>query len=444
MNEMTPARNGGSWVMVPLSIMMFLQYAVWGVWLPYLANYLQGDPANGGLGFTGGQVGWILGLAASIGAVSAPFLAGQVADRLMNAERYLGLLLILGGVVKFLTYYVHDYVTFTAMSVLYSVLYMPTLALTNSIAFAHLNDPARRFPQVRVWGTIGWIVASNAFSLLWMQTDLQLTHLPPFLAGVAKPNSVGLFADALRVSGALAIIYGVWAMVMLPKTPPSRSVEHPLAFLRAFRLWARMDIVVLSLGALLISMIHQVYFIRTGPFLSALGFQDAYVGPIMSIGQFSEIAVLAMLGLLIKRLGFKWTMVLGCACFALRYGIFSATMEESRQIAVWAMLLHGFCYACFFAASFIYVERVATVDVRHSAQTAYGIIILGVGPILAGVYNEWLDTFAQAGEMQWKSLWGVQAGVGAAAALLIALLFTARVAPETAGDRKALEVPTEA
>jgi MFS family permease len=177
-----------------LSLMMFLQYAVWGVWLPYLANYLMGKTDQGGLGFTGAQVGWILGLAASIGAVSAPFLAGQIADRFINAEKYLALLLISGGIVKFITASVHDYHTFIAVSIIYSVLYMPTLALTNSIAFAHLDRPEKQFPAVRVWGTIGWIIASNAFPLLWLQSNLHLTKLPPFIAGIDKPNATALWA----------------------------------------------------------------------------------------------------------------------------------------------------------------------------------------------------------------------------------------------------------
>jgi len=128
---------------VSLSMMMFLQYAVWGVWLPYLANYLTGAIADGGLGFSGAQVGWILGLAGSIGAVSAPFLAGQIADRFIDASKYLGILLILGGIAKFATFYATSYNSFLVMSIIFSVMYMPTLALTNSIAFERSR---RKFP----------------------------------------------------------------------------------------------------------------------------------------------------------------------------------------------------------------------------------------------------------------------------------------------------------
>jgi len=224
------------WLSARLSLMMFLQYAVWGVWLPYLANYLQASVEAGGLGFSGAQVGWILGLAGSIGAVTAPFLAGQIADRFLNAEIYLGILLIVGGVIKYLTYYAHDYTTFLLLSIAYSIAYMPTLALTNSIAFAHLDRPEKQFPPVRLWGTIGWIVASNVFPLLWLQTDLRLTWLPPFVTGQMKPDAPALMGDCLRVSGIMAVFYGLWSILFLPRTPPKREAEHPLAFLRAFGL----------------------------------------------------------------------------------------------------------------------------------------------------------------------------------------------------------------
>ena len=427
-------RNGSS-AGVRLSIMMFLQYAVWGVWLPYLANYLQGPVEQGGLGFTGGQVGWILGLAGSIGAVAAPFLAGQVADRFMRAELYLGLLLVTGGIIKFMTYYAHSYSVFLWLSIAYSIVYMPTLALTNSVAFAHLDDPEKKFPRVRVWGTIGWIVASNAFPLIWLQSNLSLTALPPFLEGIPKDNSVGLIGDCLRVSGVMAVLYGLWAMFMLPKTPPTRSVDSPLAFTKAFALLRHPGVLICTLAALPISMIHQVYFIRTGPFLSYIGFADAHIGPVMSIGQFAEIAVLAMLGWILSRSGYRWTLFLGCVAYCLRFGIFAMATEETRWLAAAAMVLHGFCYACFFAASFIYVERVASPDIRHSVQTAYGIIILGAGPILAGLYNEWLDRFDAPSALggNWTALWLTQAAIGAAMALLIAVAFRAGSRPHEPG-----------
>ena len=151
-----------------LSAMMFLQYSVWGVWLPILARYLQADTGEGGLDFSPGQVGWILGLAGSIGAVTAPFIAGQFADRYFSAQRFLAVLLVIGGLIKIYTAFQTTFSAWLWLSVAYSVAYMPTLALTNSLSFAHLDDPNREFPYVRVWGTIGWIAASWLFPLFWL------------------------------------------------------------------------------------------------------------------------------------------------------------------------------------------------------------------------------------------------------------------------------------
>lgn len=420
------------WLGTRLSLMMFLQYAVWGVWLPYLANYLQGPVADGGLGFSGAQVGWILGLAGSIGAVTAPSLAGQIADRFVNAEIYLGILLIVGGVIKYLTYYAHDYGTFLLLSIAYSIAYMPTLALTNSIAFAHLDRPEKQFPPIRLWGTIGWIVASNVFPLLWLQSDLRPTWLPPFVTGQMKPDATALMGDCLRVSGVMAVLYGLWAMWALPRTPPKREAEHPLALLRAFGLLEHAGFLVVTLAALPISMIHQVYFIRTGPFLEAIGFRLAHVGPVMSIGQFSEIFFLAMLGYLLSRLGYRWTLVLGGLAYTLRFAVFAIGTPETRALVAAANALHGLCYGCFFAGAFLYVERVAPEDVRHSAQTVFGIIILGVGPVLAGLYNDRiLGIFERTGGLiDYSSIWWVQTAVAAITTFFVAVCFrpTERVA----------------
>lgn len=408
-----------------LSAMMFFQYAAWGVWLPYLANYLGAPVEQGGLGLTGGQIGWILGLAGSIGAVSAPFLAGQIADRFINAEVYLGILLMAGGIIKFSLYYAMDFSTFLTLSVLYSICYMPTLALTNSIAFAHMNNREREFPLVRLWGTIGWIVASNAFPLIWLQSNLHLTWLPPFIAGESKPDSVALIRDCLRVAGVIAFTYGFLAMFFLPRTPPKRNAESPFAFLRAFQLLRHPGFLVVTLAALPISMIHQVYFFRTGPFIQAIGFDPAHVGPIMSIGQVSEIVFLALLGWLLMRAGYRWTLVLGSLAYVLRFVVFALATEETRSLVPVANVLHGLCYGCFFAGAYIYVERIAPSDVRHSAQTVFGIIILGVGPIFAGIYNDFLlDGFKLAdGATDYSSIWWVQAAVALASMLFIMFFF---------------------
>ena len=152
------------------------------------ARYLSASISDGGLGFSGSQIGMILGLAGSVGAIAAPFIAGQIADRYFSTERILAFLVSTGGIVKWYTATQTDYQSWLVLSILYSVLYMPTLALSNSITFAHINDQENDFPKVRVWGTIGWIVASWAFPMIWLQTDLQFQSMPPFIVGTEVPD----------------------------------------------------------------------------------------------------------------------------------------------------------------------------------------------------------------------------------------------------------------
>jgi nucleoside transporter len=412
-----------------LSIMMFLQYAVWGAWLPLAARYLTAPVADGGLGFTGTQMGLILGLAGSIGAVAAPFIAGQLADRHFSTERFLAALLAIGGVIKWVTASQTGYGAWLLLSIAYSVVYMPTLALSNSMAFANLDDRERQFPKVRVWGTIGWIAASWIFPMLYLQSGLHLQLMPPFLVGSELPNVTARLADSLRFSALISFGYALFCLT-LPHTPPRKDAAEPLAFRKAFRLLREPSFAVLIAAALPISIIHQIYFLQTPPFLSHLGLLDSQIGPAMTIGQFSEIVIMGLLGVMLSRLGFRAVITLGAAAYFARYMIWSMT-SLPVGVLVASQVLHGVCYACFFASAFIYTDRVAPPDVRHSAQTVFGIIILGGGPVLGGLLSGWLaDTYAQtAGVIDYGALWRVVALIGLATAVFFWLGFRERKAP---------------
>ena len=372
-----------------LGKMMFLQYALWGAWLPVTARYLSASISEGGLGFSGSQIGMILGLAGSIGAIAAPFIAGQIADRYFSTERVLAFLVSTGGIVKWYTATQTDYQSWLVLSILYSVLYMPTLALSNSITFAHINDQENDFPKIRVWGTIGWIAASWVFPMIWLQTDLQFQSMPPFIVGVEVPDVTSRLADALKFSGLISLCYGAFCF-LLPNTPPKKDAVEKLAFKKAFELFEYSSFTILVLASLAVSIIHQIYFLQTGPFLSSIGIPDSQIGPAMTIGQFAEIITMAYLGYFLKRIGFKKVITIGIGAYCLRYAIFGTEL-----FPVWVMVLsqafHGFCYAFFFAAAYIYVDKIAEDDVRHSAQTVFGIIILGGGPVIGG----WLSGYLQ-------------------------------------------------
>ncbi len=382
--------NGGP--KIRLGIMMFLQYAVWGIWLPVLAIYLMASTDQGGLGFSGADVGWILGVAAASGALTAPFIGGQIADRFLNAEIALGLLLLMGGVVNVALAYVTDFYAFLMISVAYSICYMPTISLTNSIAMANLTDSDNSFPRVRVWGTVGWIVASSFFGLLYLQQNIEITWLPWFFTGDPKENATSLIANSLIISGGLSIFYALYSMILLPRTRPSKKVSNPLAFLEAFGLLKYRGILILTIAAMMISMIHNVYFVRTGPWLESIGFPKAEISAVMSVGQIVEIFVLAVLGFFIKSIGYRWVITIGALAYFLRFADFAWATEAGKNLAYLGIGLHGFCFAFFFAAAFMFIDRAAPKDARHSAQTAFGIAILGIGPIVSGVFNGWLDS----------------------------------------------------
>ena len=409
-----------------LGTMMFLQYALWGAWLPVTARYLSAGVAEGGLGFSGSEIGMILGLAGSIGAVAAPFIAGQIADRYFSTERILAALVIIGGVVKWITAYQTDYSAWLVLSIIYSIVYMPTLALSNSITFAHMKDPDSDFPKIRVWGTIGWIAASWAFPMIWLQTDLNFQWMPPFIVGPEVANVTNRLADALIFSGVISVTYGLFCF-MLPNTPPKKDAVEKLAFKKAFALFNQTSFTILVVASLTVSIIHQIYFLQTGPFLSSIGLKDSQIGPAMTVGQFAEIAAMAYLGFFLKRFGFRKVIFLGVLAYAARYAVFG-TVTLPIWIMVVSQAFHGICYAFFFAGAYIYVDKIADEDVRHSAQTVFGMIILGGGPVIGGWLSGYLqETFTQAGLFDYSPFWYTLSAVGFVTALFFGVMFREQV-----------------
>ncbi|MDP7036755.1 MAG: MFS transporter [Candidatus Marinimicrobia bacterium] len=413
-----------------LGSMMFLQYALWGAWLPVTARYLSATVNEGGLGFSGSQIGMILGLAGSIGAVAAPFIAGQFADRYFSTERILAFLVFTGGLVKWYTSYQTSYSAWLYLSILYSILYMPTLALSNSITFSHIENREISFPKIRVWGTIGWIVASWVFPMVWLQQNLSLQLMPPFISGSEVPDVTSRLADALKFSGIISIAYGIFCF-LLPHTPPKQNAVEKLAFKKAFELFNYSSFTVLVLASLAVSIIHQIYFLQTGPFLSYIGIKDSQIGPAMTIGQFAEILTMAYLGYFLKRLGFKKVIFIGVLAYFARYAIFGTVI-----LPVWVMVIsqafHGFCYAFFFATAYIYVDKISDEDVRHSAQTVFGIIILGGGPVIGGWLSGKLqEIYTTSGIFDYSGFWYTLSAMGLITGLIFFFLFTNQLKDDT-------------
>ena len=393
-----------------LGTMMFLQYALWGAWLPVTARFLSAPIAEGGLGFTGPQIGMILGLAGSIGAIAAPFIAGQLADRYFSTEKFLAILMLVGGVLKWYTSMQTTYSAWLILSIAYSIVYMPTIALTNSITFYHIDDQENDFPRIRVWGTIGWIAASWAFPMIWLQTNLSIQWMPPFFVGLEVPDVTSRLADALKFSGIISIFFAAYCF-MLPHTPPKADAVEKLAFKKAFQLFNKPSFKILVIASLAISIVHQIYFIQAGPFLSHIGLKDSQIGPAMTIGQFAEIITMIFLGYFLKNLGFRKVITIGTVAYFARYAVFG-----TESLPVWLIVvsqaLHGICFAFFFAAAFMYVDRITDKDIRHSAQTVFGIIILGGGPVIGGWLSGFLQEYYTAnGVFNFSNFWYTIAGL---------------------------------
>jgi nucleoside transporter len=374
-----------------LSLMMFLQYAIWGAWLPLLWPFL-----NGHRGFQPDQIGDMFAVGA-LGAIVAPFIAGQIADRHFATERFLGLSHLLGGVLVWQLASLESYDDFLAFSLVYSLIYSPTLSLTNSLAFHHLPDRDRDFGRVRVWGTVGWIAVGIAIGqwLAWRHTPAGAAQ-----DAVQAAQFAGM-ADAFRLSGALGLLMGAFCF-LLPHTPPvSAGADAGVqrnASLEALKEVRRQPLLTLFLLAVPVSCIHQFYFVHTAGFLgqfqtgAADGITQAFsavfgVGGagLMTVGQMSEILVLALIPLVAKRVSRKGLLAAGLAAYTLRMALFAHVDGIPLPHIVTLLLgvaLHGLCFGCFIFVAFMVVDEETTGDVRASAQSLFNLVVVGIGIIV--------------------------------------------------------------
>lgn len=423
---------------VRLSGMMFLEFAVKALWYPIAGAILTSEVVKGGMGFSEAQKGWIMVLPMAAGAFFSPVI-GSLCDRYVNTERCLAVLLFCAGILKFATAYQTSFTAWILLSTLYGMCFIPTVSLTNSLAMSHLKDASKQFGRIRLWGTIGWIVALWSFPMIWLQVDLEFQWLPPFLKGVERPDAGARLLDSFKIAGILAVLYSFYAWFGLPKTPPKNETGQKFALAQALALFRKRSFTVLLLIGIPVSVLNAIYFIQDASFLRVSGLPPSELGWVMSIGQFSEIAVLALMGLGLKRIGFKWIMLLGILFHALRYTLFSIPgLGVDAYIAF--QTIHGLCYAGFFATAWIYVDRVAPVQARHSAQTLFFVVMFGIAPLITGFINSGLASFVGAdGEMtpaQYSGYWTWASLIGYAAAVLFFLLFREDAVGEEAGGER--------
>ncbi|HWY88152.1 MAG TPA: MFS transporter [Gemmataceae bacterium] len=418
-----------------LSVMMFLEFFVWGAWLPQIFGYLGKE----GLNFSYLQQALVLN-AFSIASITALFFSNQFADRNFAGEKFLAFSQLVGGLAIMAMAWTSSFWPFFLLMLLHSLFYVPTISITNSIAFANLKDGQRDFPLVRLWGTIGWIAAAWPFIFIMVDWD----KVPAFgqvsftdWLGTALSNSKeGAAANQAKtytfiVSGIASLLLAGFSLA-LPHTPPKPAKEgaESFAWLEAMRLLRVPFVLVLFIVTFFDSAVHTCYFVWTETYLKEVGIAAQWVQPIMSIGQVAEIGTMAVLGFFLKNLGWRTTMVIGILGHAVRFAVFAFVPEVIPAIVV--NLLHGVCYAFFFATVYIFVDEFFPKDARTSAQGLFNFLILGMGPLVG--YFVWpalAEIFPAGSGVDFSKLFLVPAGTALFAAILLLLFFhpPAKAAP---------------
>jgi nucleoside transporter len=406
-----------------LWIMMVLEFAIWGAWLPLIWGYMGAAVVDGGLGFSGSQIAWV-GSAFAIASIVGIFFSSQFADRTFAAEKFMAASHLIGGLAILGMYWAKDFPTFFGLMLVHSLLYVPTISVSNSIAFTHMKNAEKEFGLVRMGGTIGWILAAwPLFFLLEGKTGVAAT--------TAKAN-------IFLVAGITSLLLAAYSLT-LPHTPPKRAAagDGGLAWLKATKYLAQPFLLVLFVVTFIDSVIHNGYFLLAGNFLgdkNAAALAEKWIMPVMSVGQVAEILTMSVLGFVLARLGWKTTMILGILGHAARFAVF-AFMPQNQPMIIAVQVLHGICYAFFFATLYIFIDAAFPKDVRSSAQSLFNLLVLGLGDLAA----KWLFIPLQGqltvdGVTDYRQLFLWPAGLALAAAALLFVFFWPPASLATASE----------
>jgi MFS family permease len=397
----TPAPTFRLW------LMMVLEFAIWGAWLPLIWGYMGKD----GLAFTDSQIAWV-GSAFAIASIVGIFFSSQFADRTFAAEKFMAFSHLVGGLAILGMYWAKDFPTFFGLMLVHALLYVPTISVSNSIAFTHMQNAQKEFGLVRMGGTIGWILA--AWPLYFV------------LQGKEGAEAVAASRNIFLVSGITSLVLAAYSL-LLPHTPPKKAAagEGSIAWLRATGFLSYPYLLVLFVVTFIDAVIHNGYFVMAGGFLASktVGIKPEWIMPVMSIGQVAEILTMAVLGGVLARLGWKTTMILGILGHAARFAVF-ALLPQNQAVIIAVQVLHGICYAFFFATLYIFIDAAFPKDVRSSAQSLFNLLVLGLGDLAA----KWLFIPLQTrltgadGTVDYRQLFLVPTfmALGAAAILLVA------------------------
>jgi nucleoside transporter len=383
-------------VRIQLSLMMLLQYFIWGAWFVAMGIYL---PAA--LNASGGEVGIAYGNA-WFGALVSPFFIGMIADRYFAAQRVMGVLHLLGAVLLYYLAQIRDTATFSWVLLLYSCLYMPTVALSNTVALGQTNDPSKDFPTLRVLGTIGWIIA-----------------------GIAV-NSYSSTSFIFLLPAALSVVLGVYSF-LLPNTPPKgRSSGGSLRDIigaDAFALFRNRSYLVFFISSILLCIPLSFYYSFTGDYLTASGVENV-TSKMGLLGQGSEVLFMLALPFFLSRLGVRNILLVAIVAWTLRYLCLSFGGPQAHSLLLLAVLLHGICYDFFFVTGYIYTDQTAGEAVKNSAQGLFTIATYGVGMTLGSYLGGIIaDLYTTEAGRNWSGFWLVPAAISAVILLVFLVSF---------------------
>ncbi|MEQ8690130.1 MAG: nucleoside permease [Pseudomonadales bacterium] len=400
-----------------LSILMFLQFFVWGAWFVTLGTYLNQ------LGFSATDIGTAY-LTNNIGAIIAPFVVGMIADRFFASERVSAVLHLAGAAI------LYHVTTLTAANeiilwlLVYNSFYMSSLALANSIGFAHMENPDTQFPKVRVWGTIGWIIAglSITFVLSGSIDNVEATNLP------------------MTMAAACSLLLGLYCLT-LPHTPPAGKGEKitvgDVLGVEAFALLKDRSFAIFAAASLLISIPLAFYYSFTNLYLNEIGMQG--VAAKMTMGQMSEVLFMVAMPFFFRRLGVKWMLLVGMLAWVIRYAFFAYGSMDLVGLLYLGILLHGVCYDFFFVTGQIYVDQQAGPEIRASAQGLVALLTYGIGMSIGTYFSgNVVDAYAIADGHDWQSIWLLPCLFAAVIAIVFSMVFKE---PQSTAQAKPVKQP---
>lgn len=374
-----------------LSFMMFLEFFIWGGWFVTLGSFMGNN-----LGATGAESGMAFSTQ-SWGAIIAPFIIGLIADRFFNAEKILGILHIIGAFLMYQMFTSTEFSSFYPYVLGYMIVYMPTLALVNSVSFNQMTDTEAQFPRIRVWGTVGWIISGLVISLVFRWDSIENIKQ-------------GMLVNTFAMVAIASLILGVFSF-FLPKTPPKASKDEKVTLkdilgLDALKLLKDRNFLIFFISAILICIPLAFYYQNISPFLTEYEVQNSTAWA--SLGQVSEVAFMLLLPFFFKKFGFKKTILFGMLAWVIRYTLFAyGNAGDLFFMLVIGIALHGICYDFFFVSGQIYTDSKADKSAKSAAQGLITLATYGVGMLIGFGVAGWIvdqNTLAD-GNHNWKDIW---------------------------------------